>query len=239
MDFFKTRVTNRKTVGKVNFAIFILLTLVLQGCGDSGNKKPTTFKTDLDLPESLTGPKASSLISKSSQEKIMARGVENFSNTAMQEKGEELFQCQYLGPEDDDIFKNGYNMTKFMTSAVATWSCIGDSLIYISSVLPHDDKVRETEHDGSALDYDPEEPSHYKISDGEDGKVEVALYYGYSHSEPLPNDAIIGFYFSWQEQGDRTIGRMIIDALELDNTNDKTEDPINVRLDFDYEKAKD
>ena len=229
---FKRNALARKTSFLFVASIFVL---GLAACedSDSANSGNTDFRTQLNLPESLTGTNVTAS-SKPGSEHFLARGVDNFSNTNQSNSEQELFSCAYLGPEDDDIFKNGYNMTKFMTSAVATWLCIGDSLIVVSNILPRDGVVRETEHDGDDASYDPDEPTHYKIVEQDDGTVEVSLYYGFSHAQDLPVNAEIGFYFVWKETDAGTTGKMIIDAQAVNNAASDDSDPVKTRMDFDY-----
>ncbi len=201
-------------------SVFIsYLLIACEDGSDAGHQRNSNaVQADLNLPESLTGPRAS----------VGGREL----GGAFARDGGDDFDCAYTGPENEEIFRNGYNMSKFMLSAVGTWTCIGDRIVEISVFIPDDGKVYETEHDGAAVDYDPSEPSHYRLTRVGDNKFTLHLYYSYAHGLSLPSDAQAGFYYAWLESDSKTTGRMIIDTQALDGSD--PEDPVKTRMDFEY-----
>lgn len=195
----------------------------------SGNSlSPTDFRTNLDLPDSITGGQLGS-----ANKSFHARAAGNVSDNMESAARGTGLPCIYLGP-DEGLFDDGYQMTKFMVSSVATWSCIGDTLIVLSNLLPHDGVIKNTQHDAADADYDTSEPTHYAIDDSNTGKTSVKLYYGYEHSNPPTTDSYAGFYFSWTEENGTTNGRMLIDAIEIDKAEHNDDDPVSMRMDFTY-----
>lgn len=210
-------------------ASIFLSSVLLSGClKDDKNKNAhiDSFDLTLNLPKSLTG-------TQSTQVKPAAKG----SVVAHNNPDNEFANCDYVGPEDEDIFKNGYNMTQFMVSAVASWTCIGDILINIGSLLPANGNIQTTEHNADEPNYDPEEPTHFKVSKNKDS-TSISLYYGYGHSQPLPDNATPGFYIVWQKNGNITTGKMLIDANAINNPARDDDDPTQVRMDFNYNETQ-
>jgi hypothetical protein len=112
----------------------VLTVSIFWACGDStdsSSSKSQSVTLDLGLPNSLTGgtPVSASLQSSDASTR---------SGTGM--------PCVYLGSGDDDPFRNGYKMTNFMVSAVATWTCIADTLIAVADIVPHDGRIHSTDN---------------------------------------------------------------------------------------------
>lgn len=195
--------------------------LFLGACSDDSANN--NLSLDMDIPESMTGARA---LTRSVAGKSQAAAV-----GAKQNSGE---PCFFNGNEDEDPFENGYDMTKFMVSTVATWICVADTVIDISDFVPHDGLIRETENDKQAANYDPEEPTHYSVTNDSEIKTTVRAYYGYDRATPPTAQDEPQFFVSWVDDNNGNIeGRLIIDALAIENPGRDPEDPSAMRMDFD------
>lgn len=199
----------------------------LSACGDNGSDiTPSGITLDMDIPDSITGgnggPVSSKLtIAKAAEAPLAAAGTGQ--------------PCSYLGADDEDIFRNGYQTTRFMVSAMATWTCIADLLIDVADLLPHNGQIVETENDTNATDYDPDEPTHYSVSDDSDTQITIRLYYGYGRSNPPVIGETPQFFISWNKNANADInGRMIIDGTGVNWEDHQADDPIMMRMDFNY-----
>ena len=206
---------------------------LLSGCGGSSSEDPggqppaTSPFISMDLPDSLTGGP----VTASKPLSVTAAAAQNDGDVP----------CAYLGVEDDDPFRNGYQMTKFMVSAVASWSCIADFLIDLAEaqIVPHDGTIHETDNDLNAADYDPEDPTHFSISDDSDNQTTVRLYYGYDRENPPLMGADPQFYVSWVENARAEVeGRMIIDGMGINPQDRAADDPTWARMDFHFTAAQ-
>ncbi len=209
--------------------------ILLSGCGGGGgsdnqnNEGQNNVKLDMDIPDSMTGGKAQvapvAKLSKSETGKaVISKGTSSKSGP-----------CAYLGIDDDEPFRNGYQMTKLMVSAVATWTCIADVLIDVASFVPHDGTIRETDNNTSDPDYDREEPTHYSITDDSETQTTIRIYYGYDRITPPVVGEDPQFYISWNEVDSGDIdGRLIIDGLGVNPDNRDPEDPTMLRMDFNF-----
>lgn len=175
----------------------------------------------MDLPDSLTGGRL---------------GVASALQPVIRAQNSNDVPCAYLGVDDDDIFRNGYNMTRFMVSAVATWTCIADTLIDVAATVPHDGLIRETENDLDRPGYDADKPTHYSVSDDSATQTTARLYYGYHRAQPPAPGDKAQFYISWSDATPGTVsGRLIIDAQTIDYGSRKPQDPVAMRMDFDFD----
>ncbi len=147
--------------------------------------------------------------------------------------------CLYHGVVDDEPFQNGYNMTKFMVSIVATWTCITDTVVDIVNYVPHDGVIYETENQLGAFNYKSDDPTHYSVSDDSAAQTTVRLYYAYDRATPPTADSHPGFFVSWSKQANDVLeGRLIIDAYEIKPERENKEDPTTMRMDFEYTAEK-
>ncbi len=214
----------------------LLLSSLLVGCvgEDSDNSTPVSENPSMDMgiPASLTGGSTSTapLLAMATDTMI------NASSSIRMAKAGTGEPCSYLGNEDeDDPFRNGYETSKFMISVMATWTCIADLLIDVSSFVPHDGSIIETENDNNSDDFEADEPTHYSVVDDSETQVTVRLYYNYSRSQPPVSGEEAQFYVSWNEADNGDIeGRMIIDGDGVDWDNHDSEDPSMMRMDFFY-----
>lgn len=193
------------------------------GGGDgNGNTSDEVLDLDMQIPHSLTGGPATS---------VMVSPVAISAQSA----GSDL-PCAYQGPEDeDDPFRNGYEITKFMVSAVAAWTCWADTLIEIAGYVPHDGQITATENQTDVDNYEPDEPTHYSVTDDSQTQTTARLYYGYDRDVPPLPDEDPQFFLSWNTDVNGDIqGRLIIDATGIDPANRDPEDPAMMRMDFHF-----
>jgi len=193
-------------------------------CGESNNtssSKEQSITLDLGLPNSLTGGTPASA-------SLQSFDVSTRSGTGM--------PCVYLGSEDDDPFRNGYEMTNFMVSAVAAWTCIADTLIAVADIVPHDGGIHATDNEKGAFGYDSEDPTHYQISDDSETQTTIRFYYGYERSSPPQHQDEAQFYLVWTAEENSTArGRLIIDSQAINADDRDPDDPVMARMDFDFD----
>jgi len=205
--------------------------VLLASCGgaateDSANG--STSRVALSLPDSMTGGRSSGAVAP-------IAGM-NFSKTQVATSAQGTSQpCAFTGAGADDPFENGYNMTRFLVGAIASWTCVADLFINISGYVPHDGLIKETDNDTLAANYDPKDPTHYSVTDEPGNKVTVRLYYGFPRSTPpVPADTP-QFFASWIEgSGDNIEGRLVFDVLTINGLDRNPDDPTAMRLDFTY-----
>jgi hypothetical protein len=180
----------------------------------------------MDLPDSVTGG-PQTITEYGSQAGL--RAARSGTGTA----------CAFMGAEEEeDPFRNGYAMTQFLVSAVATWTCFADTLIEVAADVPHDGTIHATDNQVGKPDYDPDDPTHYAVTDDGDTQTTMKFYYGYDRDTPPQAEADPQFYLSWITAADGGLtGRLIIDALGLDPEDRDPEDPVMLRMDFGYDEA--
>ncbi len=218
-----------------------LLTACGGGKQDSATTSPvsnTAPALELNLPNSLTGGvQTAAALTANQQAQVVAASDAQVITNAVNASNQ---PCAFIGVSDDDPFRNGYQMTKFMVSTVATWTCIGDTLINLSNFIAHDALILETENDTSASNYDPQEPTHYSITDDSETQTTIRIYYRYSRATPPRITDDPQFYISWNESTtDSSVieGRLVIDAVKIQAAARKADDPIKMRMDFNYTQA--
>lgn len=211
--------------------VIIILTglFFLVACGNDTEdtndpgEPPQTKSLSLDLPDSITGGPLSAEASQMS-----LRAARSGTGTA----------CAYMGADEEDPFRNGYEMTKFMVSAVATWTCFADTLIELADSVPHDGIIHEADNDISQPGYDPDDPTHYMVNDESDSRTTMKFYYGYDRSAPPTQDEDPDFFLSWIAwQNGELDGRLIIDGNDIDPDGRDPEDPTMMRMDFTYNES--
>jgi len=202
---------------------------LLAGCGGDSSDTPQSTQQassfiSMNLPDSLTG---GTVASNSTTAVVTA---------ASQQSGGGV-PCLYVGVADNDPFRNGYQMTKLMVSAVATWSCIADFLIDLAEaqVVPHDGVIHATNNDTASADYKPDDPTHYSITDDSDHQTTVRLYYGYPKDAPPVMGEDPQFFISWVENASSEVeGRMVINGIGINPQGHKADDPTWARMDFHF-----
>jgi len=216
--------------------LIITSSALVSACGGDGdgNVTPNSITMDMEIPGSMTGgitqgnPKINNNNDKISFAKAGAAPLSRSSSGT----GE---PCSYIGVDDDDIFRNGYQTTKFMVSAMATWTCIADLLIDVADLVPHNGQIVETENDTNASNYDADEPTHYSVSDNSATQTTIHLYYGYDRSLPPIAGETPQFFISWNKTSEGNInGRLIIDGSGVNWEDHQSDDPVMMRMDFNY-----
>lgn len=214
-NYFKIEFINKLFVVMLTASITMLG--ACGGGGGSGGAQPVdnTPNLKLAMPNSLTGGSPA-----------VARAV------AAVGTGE---PCTYIGDDDEDHFRNGYKTTKFLISVIASWTCIADLVIDVSNFVGHDGSIHASDNDRSSPNYDPEDPTHYSVIDDSATQTTVRLYYGYYREAPPQRGETPQFYVSWNEAANGDIeGRLIIDGLGINPDNRDPEDPVIMRMDFNY-----
>ena len=217
--------TGKTFLSKFFVLLVLLLMSGLTACSSSEEEDDAPVDVvdlNMNIPASLTGgaaPKGAAVATLSS--------VQVRSSDA---------PCAYLGPEDEnDPFRNGYEMTKFMVSVVASWNCWADTLIDVSAYIPHDGKVYETDNQTDNVNYEADEPTHFSVTDDSDTQTTIRIYYGYDRDVPPLEGSDPQFYFSWDEDVNGDIqGKLVIDGTAIDPENRNPEDPTMIRMDFNY-----
>lgn len=234
--FLKTPVTLRLvSVSKTNpkeismRMLLIMWTLALSlfaaGCEESGNAIPKNnndFKLlNFNLPNSLTGGQTQAA-------PIAALGIKA---AAVGNGG----PCHYHGQDIKDPFENGYQGTRFMVSLIASWACIVDFVVDVVQFIPHDGLIHESDNNKNASNYDPGEPTHYRIVEElSSSKLSLYLYYGYSRDLPPTLADTAQFYLSWVDEGSNQLrGKLVVDTFGID-TNANPEHPAKARMDFEF-----
>ena len=149
----------------------VLLTV---GCAPSsgGGNNPVVGQSllGMGIPDSLTGGEGTGTPS----------GALMRSASALKSSGggDSSGPCFYNGVEDEDILRNGYRMTKFMVSAMVTWTCVTDLIIDISKAVPNDGMIHESDdNDTTDPNYEADEPTHYSVTVDSDTQKTVRMYY--------------------------------------------------------------
>ena len=209
--------------------VIFVSSALLAGCNESASTvtpTPNSITLDMEIPDSMTGGGSQITSNKLTMAKA---GAAPLAATGTGQP------CSYTGADDDDIFRNGYQTTKFMVSAMATWTCIADLLIDVSDLVPHNGIIVETENDTNASNYDADEPTHYSVSDESATQTTIKLYYGYNRSHPPIAGETPQFYISWNENANGVIdGRLIIDGTGVNWEDHTSDDPVMMRMDFNY-----
>jgi len=209
-------------------AVSLLVGLAACSSGDDDNDGQNSRKSitlDMQIPNSLTG----ALTADSSMPIALQANAQGVG-----------MPCTFAGVDDeDDPFRNGYEMTKFMVSAVATWTCITDTLIDIADSIPHDGSVHAADNQTDNDNYEADEPTHYSVTDDSDTQTTVRLYYGYDRDVPPLPSQDPQFYISWNKAANGNVeGRLVIDGTRIDPEHRDIEDPTLMRLDFSYTDAE-
>lgn len=247
---------NHKLISKNNLliaSVAVSLSL-LSACGggkQSTSTNPAVSNTpvlELNLPNSVTGgtQAAAMVIQQQAQAQVsgnvtdarMLSNVVSNSTVAVNQP------CHYIGVSDNDPFRNGHQMTKFMVSVIATWTCVADTLITLSNFIAHDGAIIATENDTTASNYDPEEPTHYSVSDDSATQTTIRIYYRYTRATPPRIGDDPQFFISWNKTASDSNpniveGRLVIDGVKIQANSRKADDPTKLRMDFNYtQKSK-
>lgn len=219
-----------KTLTPVKTSIAAAIMAVsLVGCEELS--APYTPVFDLAFPDSMQGDP---IISTNSNnvERVLTRGADVVNGIDSRSGTGE--PCSFRSVEDDDIFANGYNMTRFMVSAVASWTCVADTLITIADYVEADGTIIATDNVKDSETYDSEDPTHFSVTSDSDSQTTIRMYYGFDADLPPTNYDDAAFYMSWSSVLDDAEGRLIIDATKFVEPM-VADDPVQMRLDFDFD----
>jgi hypothetical protein len=205
--------------------------LALGGCFEKKKDEdaPKTYgeaiELNLDLPNSLTGGPVAG-------RSIVPRTILAAASSDQ--------PCAFRGVGDDeDPFRNGYRMTRFMVSAVAAWTCLVDVFFDVAVTVPHDGVIRQTENDKDAAGYDRDDPTHYSVSDDSATQTTIRLYYDYSRAAPPVASSTPGLFVSWNKAASGTVtGRVVVDAVLINGEERDADDPIAMRMDFTFDDSE-
>ncbi|VAW62322.1 hypothetical protein MNBD_GAMMA11-1152 [hydrothermal vent metagenome] len=227
----------------LQLSLLVLSSCLLIACGGSGSNNSTpadSLSVDLSLPDSLTGGSSNASVQSASK----TLNTLSASNSSAASKMQQITlsaasgtgqPCFYNGIDEEDPFRNGYQSTRFMVSVMASWTCIADLLIDISTVVPHDGQIKETENNMDNATYKADEPTHYSVVDESDTQTTINMYYGYTRSSPPIAGETSQFYISWNKTSSTDYqGRLVINASNVNWENRKVDDPVMMRMDFNF-----
>ncbi len=201
-------------------------TLMLNGCAQKEDESKTygeAIELSLNLPDSLTGGRTTAASART-----MAAAAASANNSQ---------PCGFIGVgDDDDPFKNGYRMTRFMVSAISGWTCLADVFMDVAVTVPHDGVIHATDNNRDAANYERDDPTHYSVSDASATQTVVRLYYDFSRNAPPIASSAPGFFVSWNKSAASVVtGRMVVDALLINGNDRDPKDPIALRMDFTFD----
>ena len=224
-------------INKIFVPVLLSSSMFLSACGggaDSNNRQIQANNNpslDMNLPASVTGDSQP----VNNQNQIIGAVVTGSHQVVSAVDSGTGQPCIHLGVDQDDPFRNGYQITKLLVSAVATWTCIADVLIDVSTYLPNDGQIYETNNDKSSDNYDREDPTHYSVTSDSETQTTIRLYYDYDRQTPPQVGEDPQFFISWNTTShDNIDGRLIIDGLKVNPEDRKEEDPTMMRMDFNY-----
>ncbi|VAW68586.1 hypothetical protein MNBD_GAMMA09-3216 [hydrothermal vent metagenome] len=219
----------------LQLSTLVLSSFLFIACGNSDNSTTPakdSLSVDLKLPDSLTGGGSTQQTTSKTLSQNSVSKIQQITRSAKSGTGQ---PCFYNGINDDEPFRNGYQTTKFMVSVMASWTCIADLLIDISTVVPHDGLIKETDNNIDNANYDADEPTHYNVIDESATQTTINMYYGYNRSSPPVTGEAPQFYISWDKQSDTDYqGRMVVNASGVNWDNRKADDPVMMRMDFNF-----
>jgi len=192
---------------------------IFSGCApvsDDSLLNPPTLS--MGLPDSITGGKAQ--VQLNLKPGISARALDVD------------VPCSFLGSEDPDPFRNGYEASKFLVSHMAAWTCISDLVMELVDFTINDGRIHATDNVKDSANYNVDDPTHYQVVRVSDNSSKVRLFYGFSLENPPEDESKAGFVLSWQLLENNEIdGVLSVDVREMDKTPN-LEDPIALRLAF-------
>lgn len=224
-------------------ALMLTTFIALTACQSSSDDAPpeSTFSyLNMNLPDAMTGGKgtagalsASVPAGQNSANAMMAASIGAKSHDPTPAGSGE--PCEYRGAENGHEFDNGYQMTRFLVGAAASWTCMADLFVYISTIIPHDDTIQATDNIKGTVDYERDEPTHYRVTDDSATQTTIRLFYDFDSGTPPTLNNQAGYYFSWDDDDAGTIGGKMV--LNVDNmTGDAaTADRVtDMRMDYAY-----
>lgn len=221
-------------------ALPLITSAALVGCFDSSSDvqdaPPANLITlDMALPNSLTGGQNSQTGNSSLADgsAIMSRSSASGEAIEISSRNGSGAPCSYLGADEEDPFRNGYEMTKFMVGAMGTWTCIADTLIEVAGFVEQDGTIYETDNIAGSASYKEDDPTHFSVSADTETQTSIRLYYGFEQATPPTADEDAGFYLGWDTAANGDVnGRLVIDNTVI-KSNPVADDPSQMRLDFE------
>lgn len=194
-------------------ALFFLAGLLfVAGCEDDASTDKSAPTTSMEFPQSLTGAEVTP--------PALTRGL---MNPRAVHNGD--IHCGFEGVAGDDPFRDGYNMTKFLVSAVATWQCFADSIIIIVAAIPFPTDGTFVEFDPDPSD--PDGPTGIRVTDNSSNQRTIELFFN-------GNTTTAGVYLSWSF-GTNFEGKLILSSAVMNDPSDPgfdADEPNNLRMDF-------
>lgn len=194
-------------------ALFFLAGLLfVAGCEDDASTDKSAPTTSMEFPQSLTGAEVTP--------PALTRGL---MNPRAVHNGD--IHCGFEGVAGDDPFRDGYNMTKFLVSAVATWQCFADSIIIIVAAIPFPTDGTFVEFDPDPSD--PDGPTGIRVTDNSSNQRTIELFFN-------GNTTTAGVYLSWSF-GTNFEGKLILSSVVMNDPSDPgfdADEPNNLRMDF-------
>ncbi len=195
-----------------------VLLLFLQACKSEETELTTTTDTtstsistpslELSFPDTLTGGSTSSA--------SVAPGEVNYAES-------DGPNCNFDGNGDDnDPFKNGQNMSRFLISMTATWMCFGDWMMtnVMAMGWPVDGVIQTIPEDAD----DPDSPTGISITQDSDTQTTIRLYWEDDTTTP-------GMFISWNTDSGTTTGKMVLGSVFMGD-DDSSDSPDEMRMDF-------
>ena len=211
-------------------ALTVSLAVGMTACSSGGSDSTPVdsgLSLDLQLPDSLTGGQLKT-------QALSLKSVSTRSTYLASSEGSSV-PCSYYGANEQDPFRNGYEVTKLMVSVVATWTCIADVIIDLASGLPQDGTIVQSDNDLNAPDYDPEDATHYSVSSDSEMQTTVRLYYNYDRELPPTQADQEDIFLSWAEAENGDVqGVLIINGRNINVENRKPDDPVDMRMNFEF-----
>ncbi|MBL1277839.1 MAG: hypothetical protein COB30_017300 [Ectothiorhodospiraceae bacterium] len=184
-------------------ALIVGASIFSAGCSDTGDTSSLPAGSNLltlSMPDSLTGGTTSTSTAASVRNRA-ARSVSISKSESATKSSDEFAElCFHNGVEDEDVFRNGYRMSKFMVAVIATWTCLADTIIDLAAVIPNDGQIKEGENDTTADNYEADEPTHYSVTSTSATQTTVRLYYGYDRAVPPTIGDDASFFFPGTKQ---------------------------------------
>jgi hypothetical protein len=228
-------------LNKIFVPVLLSSSIFITACGggtDSNNSQVQGINSpslDMNIPASVSGGTQQ----VTPQAQFMAATVTGSQQVVSAVESGTGQPCTHIGVDQDDPFRNGYQITKLLVSAVATWTCIADVLIDVAAYVPNDGQIHETDNIKSTPGYDREDPTHYSVTSDSETQTTVRLYYNYDRLTPPQVGEDPQFFISWNSTSKDIIdGRMIIDGLKINPDDRKEKDPTMMRMDFNYTAAE-
>lgn len=212
---------NRKLLRRWIPITFVFAALLfLAGCKDDATiTNPRPPDVDMNFPESLTG-------AETSPAALTAPAAIRIANDTDTRSVHGKPHCIFEGEGANDPFQNGYLMTRFLVSTVASWMCVTDFLVNEVAAFnfPTDGSIFAIAPNPS----DPGAPTGISITLDSATQSTTRLYFNSDTTTP-------GLYVSWNTNGGTTQGKLVLaDGLINDLSSVDLNEPDGMRLDFTF-----